>query len=203
MHVVLLGDSIFDNAHYVPNQHPVVEQVQALLPDGSRATLLARDGSITQEVIVQVGRLPRDTTHVAVSSGGNDALRAGLVLDAPRGLLEALADFQDAFRADYRQLMLALEARGLPVVVCTIYDSIPHLERVKKTALSIFNDVIIQEASLHAFPVIDLRRWCREPADYSALSPIEPSASGGMKIAKRIAAVVKSVDHQSRFTVIA
>lgn len=203
MHVVLLGDSIFDNARYVPHELPVIEQLRSLLPGGSRATLLAVDGSVTTDVIVQIDRVPRDATHVVVSSGGNDALQASLVLDRPTGLMAALADVQEAFRRSYRRLMLALNGTGLPAVVCTIYDSIPHFERDKKAALSIFNDVIVREASHFGFPVIDLRRWCHEAGDYSALSPIEPSAQGGMKIAKRIAAIVKGLNSKARFTVVA
>jgi hypothetical protein len=38
--------------------------------------------------------------------------------------------------------------------------------------------------------VIDLRLICDERADYSAVSPIEPSAAGGGKIARAIARAV-------------
>ncbi len=33
-HVVLLGDSIFDNARYVADRPPVIEQVRRALPHG-------------------------------------------------------------------------------------------------------------------------------------------------------------------------
>jgi hypothetical protein len=52
--------------------------------------------------------------------------------------------------------------------------------------------VIIFQASRTAFPVIDLRSLCNDPKDYSELSAIEPSALGGVKIAKRIAQVVEN-----------
>jgi hypothetical protein len=32
-HIVLLGDSIFDNAAYVPGELPVIEQLRARLPE--------------------------------------------------------------------------------------------------------------------------------------------------------------------------
>jgi hypothetical protein len=41
-----------------------------------------------------------------------------------------------------------------------------------------------------------------EETDYSSLSPIEPSSIGGMKIATRIAAVVKTSDFRFPRTVI-
>src|SRR5437763_7003051 len=79
-HVVLLGDSIFDNAAYVPGRPPVVEQLRRALPAGWRATLLAVDGHTTADVAGQLARLPADATHLVVSVGGNDALGASAVL---------------------------------------------------------------------------------------------------------------------------
>lgn len=202
MHIVLLGDSIFDNARYVPSEQPVIEQLQSVLPQGSTSTLLAVDGSVTLDVVKQVERVRQHASHLIVSSGGNDALHASLLLEQSGRPLEVLADTQDEFRLNYRRLLQALKKTSKPTAVCTIYDSIPHLGREKKAALSIFNDVIIFEASRVGFPVIDLRPLCNEESDYSALSPIEPSSKGGMKIAKRIAAVVQKFDFRFPRTVL-
>jgi hypothetical protein len=43
-------------------------------------------------------------------------------------------------------------------------------------------------------PFIDLRFTCDQSGDYSAVSPIEPSAAGGTKIARVIAEVVTGHD---------
>ena len=53
-HVVLLGDSIFDNARYVPDRPPVIEQVRRGLPQGWQATLLAVDGHTSADVANQL-----------------------------------------------------------------------------------------------------------------------------------------------------
>ena len=45
-HIVLLGDSIFDNAAYVRGGPDVVTQLRELLPRGWQATLAAVDGAI-------------------------------------------------------------------------------------------------------------------------------------------------------------
>ena len=50
-HIVLLGDSIFDNACYVPGEMPVIEQVRAELPEW-QATMLAVDGDIVKEPLI-------------------------------------------------------------------------------------------------------------------------------------------------------
>jgi len=57
-HLVLLGDSIFDNAAYVRGRPAVVDQVRNSLPQGWRATLIARDGNVINDVHRQLDRLP-------------------------------------------------------------------------------------------------------------------------------------------------
>src|SRR3954462_4689860 len=77
-HVVLLGDSVLDNAGYLGGHGPeVVTQLRARLPAGWRATLLARGGSVTLDVPQQLRQLPADASHLVISAGGNDAGRQG------------------------------------------------------------------------------------------------------------------------------
>src|SRR5215218_670055 len=49
-HVVLLGDSVFDNAAYVSGGPDVVTQLRGRLPSGWSATLAAVDGAVTASV---------------------------------------------------------------------------------------------------------------------------------------------------------
>ena len=51
--------------------------------------------------------------------------------------------------------------------------------------LMLFNDVILRVAFERGLPVIDLRLVCTEAADFA--HEIEPSGSGGLKVAKAIA----------------
>jgi hypothetical protein len=205
-HVILLGDSIFDNASYVPGGPAVVDQLRASLPRGWSATLLAIDGAVTTDVPRQLAKLPADATHLVVSVGGNDALgSSGLVRDFNRSagsVLLDLADTQAEFARDYRATLRAVVAVGKPVAVCTVYDAIPSLSGPEQTGLSLFNDVIVRQAARVGVPVIDLRAVCDRAADYSDLSPIEPSRVGGAKIAEAIALVVTGHDFTRRETVI-
>ena len=194
-HVVLLGDSIFDNGAYVRRGEPdVVAQVQAKLPGDAKATLCAVDGAVTTGVERQLARLPSDATHLVVSVGGNDALRSsGLLREQARSVAEVIAKFaavQDEFARNYRAMLDTVLNRRLPTAVCTIYDARfpdPQEQRLVVTALSIFNDVITREAFTRRLHLIDLRLICNEPDDYA--NPIEPSAKGGEKIAGVIAQV--------------
>ncbi|MFN3389265.1 MAG: GDSL-type esterase/lipase family protein [Allosphingosinicella sp.] len=191
-HVILLGDSIFDNGAYVGGAPDVVRQVRGKLPFGWKASLLARDGAVTRSVLAQLDSLPGDATHLVISAGGNDALGASGVLSQSVGnvaeAVSLLEIAQSRFAADYARTVEAAVARGLPLALCTIYDTPPSGAdyRLLRTALAIFNDVITREAFARALPLIDLRLICGEDEDYA--NPIEPSARGGDKIAAAIAA---------------
>lgn len=73
-HLVLLGDSVFDNQAYVARGRAVVDHLRRTLPPSDRVTLLAMDGDGSQDIPYQLRRLPPDTTHLALSVGGNDVL---------------------------------------------------------------------------------------------------------------------------------
>ncbi|HVE78446.1 MAG TPA: SGNH/GDSL hydrolase family protein [Gemmatimonadaceae bacterium] len=194
-HVVLLGDSIFDNAAYVGGGPDVVTQLRAALPSGWQATLCAVDGATTDDLRPQLSRIPRDATHLVLSVGGNDALAHVDILERPARsaaeVLSVLADIAARFELRYRRAVAALRDRGLPLSICTIYNGRfpdPLTQRLAQTALTVFNDVILRVAIEHALAAIDLRALCADPADYA--NPIEPSSVGGEKIARAIARVV-------------
>ena len=202
-HVVLLGDSIFDNAAYVAGAPDVVRQVRQRLPQGSKATLAAVDGSKIGDVQQQLQAVPDGATHLVLSVGGNDALGRGEFLDAPaRSTAEALsglADIGDEFERAYLAMLADVLTRRLPTAICTVYyPRFPDaaLQKVAVAALTVFNDSIIRAAFAHGLPLLDLRLICNEETDYA--NPIEPSAQGGEKIAGAIAEVVGSGSTEGR-----
>jgi GDSL-like lipase/acylhydrolase family protein len=195
-HVVLLGDSIFDNAAYVAGAPDVVRQVRQRLPEGVKATLAAVDGSKMEHVHQQLGRLPGDATHLVLSIGGNDALGSSDFLSAPaRSVAEALsglADIGAGFERGYRSVLAEVLGQGLPTAICTVYyPRFPDaaLQKVAVAGLTVFNDCIVRAAFAHGLPLLDLRLICTEDGDYA--NPIEPSAQGGEKIARAIAEFVE------------
>jgi hypothetical protein len=193
-HLILLGDSIFDNAAYVAGGPAVIQQVRRELLPNWKATLLAVDGDTTSDVSLQLKRLPPDASHMVLSVGGNDALGCIAALEAPatsvRQALVALNRIKNEFQSHYTALLTGLTATGVPLMVCTIYTAVPGLPAELRTALGIFNDVIIAEAAARNVPVLDLRLICTDAGDYSAGSPIEPSSHGGAKLAKSLVGAV-------------
>jgi hypothetical protein len=207
-HAILLGDSIFDNGVYVPGGPDVVKQLRAKLPFQAKATLLAVDGAVTRGVLSQLARVPGDATHLVVSAGGNDALGASHLLHQSVGnvaeAVSLLENAQSRFARDYAEMADAVLARGLPTAFCTIYDTPPSSpdQRIIRTALAIFNDVITRIVFASGAALIDLRLICGEDEDYA--NPIEPSVAGGEKISGAIGRFAAGTSQGSaRSTVIA
>ncbi|HEX2205117.1 MAG TPA: SGNH/GDSL hydrolase family protein [Longimicrobium sp.] len=204
-HVVLLGDSIFDNAAYTRGGPDVIAQVREHAPEGWTATLLAVDGATTQGVPAQLRRLPDDATHLVVSAGGNDALAYVNVLYQPAGsvaeAMHTLAELAGEFERRYREMLDGVLRRGLPTAVGTIYNPRfpdPDEQRGAVAALSLFNDAILRAAFEAGVPVLDLRLICSDDRDYA--NPIEPSSHGGDKIARAILRLAAGHDFARRRT---
>ena len=189
--LALIGDSIFDNGSYVlPGQMSLVEQVQSLLPEKSKVTLFAKDGTIVSDVRKQISIIPKTASHIIMSAGGNDALGAMPIMSDPvtsiTEALSRLAIIRRDFASDYRATLAKLSDLKKPFAICTIYEAVPGLPDEMRTALSIFNDTITREGLGLSIPVIDLRHICVDHDDFSSISPIEPSELGGSKIASAI-----------------
>ena len=90
-HIVLLGDSVFDNAPYVASGRDVTSTLRRHLPSGWQATLLAQDGAVLANVRDQAQSLPSDATHLfegqVVPLLGRGAIKP--VIDAVVPLAEA------------------------------------------------------------------------------------------------------------------
>jgi GDSL-like Lipase/Acylhydrolase family len=201
-HVVLLGDSILDNAAYVRGGPDVVTQVRAVLP-GWKASLLAVDGSVATDVKNQLRKLPADATHLVVSAGGNDALGHTDILDArsrsTAETLERLADIAIDFERRYGSMLDAVLSTGKAATICTIYyPRFPdhRLQRLSTTALTVFNDAILRAGFSAGIPILDLRLICNQDIDYA--NAIEPSSHGGEKIATAISRVLAKHDFSTR-----
>jgi hypothetical protein len=194
LHVVLLGDSIFDNAAYVPRGCDVSTHLRAKLADSGSVTMLAVDGAVIDDVHAQLRPVPRDATHLVVSVGGNDALRYAHLLDdasrsGPRLLQDFAAGVRD-FDERYRRLLRAFVHLDLPAYACTIYEGNLPTDIAQKAAaaLGMFNDVIYRRCAEAGVRVMELRNVCTEASDYA--NPIEPSNLGGRKIADAIGSIV-------------
>ena len=124
-HIALIGDSIFDNRNYVGTDPDVVSHLKKLLPTGWAATLCAIDGSTSSMIAAQMNRIPKETTFIVVSVGGNDALKHQNLLSNETNtgptVLFGLAQAASTFTDNYREALSKLKSLAKPVTVCTIY----------------------------------------------------------------------------------
>jgi hypothetical protein len=197
-HIVLLGDSIFDNRAYTGGAPDVVGHLRELLPGGWRATLCAVDGSTADDLSDQLASVPADGSHVVISVGGNDALlNSDLLGTAVKSTAEALTLFGERILRFEHAYLAAIDgalALRRDTTVCTIYNGNLGAREaaLARVALMMFNDVILRVAFERGLRVIDLRFVCSEAADYA--NPIEPSGRGGRKIAQAIARSVGAAE---------
>ena len=193
MNIVLIGDSIFDNASYVGESESVSDLIQKF-NSGAKVSLLAVDGDTTTGVYKQLKKLPSSTDCVFVSYGGNDALNSISILEQEANsvgdALDVLYKAIQHFRLNYAAMLDAILEKHKKLAVCTIYNKVPGLEQRAYTALALFNEVILEELSFRNLPIIDLRVLLNEDNDYSSISPIEPSLFGGSKIARCLLKVI-------------
>lgn len=204
-HVVLLGDSIFDNKTYVRGGLDVIAHLRQQMPDGWKATLRAIDGNVVENVQTQILDLPEDATHLFISAGGNNALLNADILQmevsSSAEVFDKLADLASAFETHYREMLQAVLSLNKQVAVCTIYyPQMPEefAQKIAVAALATFNDIIIKQAFLAGVPLIDLRLICTKDSDYA--NEIEPSETGGGKIAKTILRVAQEHDFDAHRT---
>jgi hypothetical protein len=191
-HIVLLGDSSFDNGAYAGGAPDVCGHLRAIVPAPWRASRLAVDGSTIADIGVQLQAVPSDASHLVLSVGGNDVLRHWSVLKMPAATnADALMEWAGrvaVFEEEYRRVVTATLAVNRLTTVCTIYNG--RLDSVRaepaRLALRLFNDAVLRVAFGHRLRVIDLRLVCGDSSDYA--TPIEPSGAGGLKIATAIAA---------------
>ncbi len=204
-HIVLLGDSIFDNQAYIGNEPDVITSLHKIIPPDWQTTLKAVDGSVIENVSKQFLASPSDTTHFVISVGGNNAILNSDVLQMTVNnsaeVFNELADRVSTFEYHYREMLRLVLSRNIPTAVCTIYfPNFPDklVQKISVAALSSFNDVIIRQATLHKIPYLDLRLICSENDDYA--NEIEPSSKGGKKIAEKLLELVTTHDFSTQKT---
>ena len=207
-HIILLGDSIFDNSSYVnPGELDVPNQLRTLVGKDCKVTHLAVDGHVTRHIQTQLNNLPSDATHLFISVGGNDGLGHLSVFNEPienvGGALQKMYLIGERFKKEYSSMLENVLKHGLPTSVCNIYYprfysnsldrvssylrmgvNVEKLQHMAMAAETIFNDIIMYEVFKRNLPLIDLRILCNDDQDFA--NPIEPSCIGGIKIAKTI-----------------
>lgn len=197
--LVLLGDSILDNAPYTRPEADTTEHLERLLGSPWQVERLARDGAVMAGMRHQIERLAPRPDAAVLSIGGNDVVAHIDLLDRPASrsseALEELLEIAEAFEKRYEAIAAAVAERSERTLLCTIYEvqlepsSYAELARVP---LAVLNDRIVRVGARLGLDVLDLRSVCTEPEDF--VLQIEPSPAGAAKIAHAIAGAVQATD---------
>ncbi len=221
-HIVLLGDSIFDNSPYVdPGELDVPNQLRTLVKSDCKVTHLAVDGHVISDIRNQLRSLPSDATHLFVSVGGNDGLGHLSIFNEPvdtiGDALQKMYLVGESFQKSYSEMVDLILSHNFPTTFCSIYYPRFHsrslnrvvsylsmmansetLQQMAMAAETIFNDIITFEIFKRKLPLIDLRVLCDEDQDFA--NPIEPSCIGGLKIANKIKEITSNHDFKKNIS---
>jgi len=95
------------------------------------------------------------------------------------------------FRKQYETIVANLSNHRANLLLCTVYegdlvdsDEFSDVNNSSKTMVSIFNDIVYRTANKYGTDVLELRDIFVRSEDYA--NPIEPSHTGGGKLAKAI-----------------
>lgn len=196
--ILLFGDSIIDNKYYVgENENSVLEHLQNISND--EFIQIALDGDTTRDVLdkqLQVSTI-KDASKIILSVGGNDLLQNLSFLyksnfeNVNEGLICLQNQIFQPLTERYEAIVKVLSSYRANLLLCTVYegdlgrtDEFRGVLDSSKIMASSFNDIVYKTAKKFNADVLELRQIFTESDDYA--NPIEPSHTGGEKLANAI-----------------
>lgn len=179
--VILMGDSVLNNANYVSAGNSVYDYLKKKL---NKVINLAKDGATISDLYTQLDKIPVDlnntNTYIFISAGGNDILnkRTELTTNEIRRLFDTYMDFLKALREKLGSTRINIINLYLPTN--------PRFQSYK-TSIDQWNQLINQYSDKigEMYNVVDLHSLLKTPEDF--VYDIEPSESASNKIANLIA----------------
>ena len=176
--VICAGDSILNNTIYVPPGKSVVDYIR--LNSGSTKDIIniSRDGDIITDVYNQMRQIPNVESPMTIilSVGGNDLLEYELIEKAYINYIELIKYIKQTYKCK--------------LYVLNLYY--PMDESMKKfhETISKWNTLLneIPKKEKIEINIIDISKIITEPSDL--VNKIEPSVTGGLKIANKIIKIV-------------
>ena len=182
--ILLLGDSILDNSYYVSPGKSVYDYIKRSIPSSTVIKNLARDGAIISEVKTnQLYAIPitynKPTTALVLSIGGNDFLSGNAI---------------DLVKPQYKDLLQQIRSQfdKSKIYLVDLYRPLDPSLQIYTTIISMWNSYLEQlvKANL-ADAIIPISNVIVEQTDL--VHKIEPSNTGGEKIANLILQTIQTV----------
>lgn len=184
---ILLGDSILKNDSYIGNNKSVSQLIAERNNNQLNVVCLAKDNSKLIDIYGQIEQINVDyntsNTTVFLSAGGNDIL------------FYYVEQNQDITNTAYLQQMLtsytnvvnSIRVRLPKATICLIDVYYPNSLRYQRfhSVIKSWNELVDQFARQYNYNILHISKLLTESTDFAF--HIEPSFSGGEKIANRIA----------------
>lgn len=179
--IILMGDSILNNANYVSSGNSVYDILTKKL---NNIITVATDGATINDLYLQLDKITIDlnntNTYIFISAGGNDILNSSkeLTNNDVNLLFDKYMYFLKTLRAKLDNVKINILNLYLP--------SNPRYQSYK-TSIEQWNKLINQYSNKigETYNVLDLYELLRSPDDF--VYDIEPSETGSNKIANLIA----------------
>ena len=178
--IVLIGDSILNNANYVPSEKSVVD---ILKTKTQKVFNFAKDGATISDCYGQLDKIPTalntTDTYVFISAGGNDILNK-------RGQLDS-SEIEKLFN-DYMDFIKALRVKLVSAKINIFNLYLPANPRYNsyKPSIDQWNQLIKENSSKigEMYNIINVDTLLTSPDDF--VYDIEPSEIASQKLANVI-----------------
>lgn len=175
--VIIMGDSILNNANYVPAGKSVYDSLKTKL---SKVINLAKDGATINDLYGQLDKIPvelnNDNTYIFISVGGNDILnnRTELTSNEIRRLFNSYMEFLKALR---------IKLGSVKINILNLYMPANPRYQPYKISIEQWNELISSSSNKigEMYNVVNLYGLLTSPDDF--VYDIEPSESASDKIA--------------------
>ena len=179
-YVILMGDSVLNNANYVPEGKSVFDILKSKL---SNSLNVSKDGATISDLYGQLDKIPiklnNEETYIFISAGGNDILNKGAALSNAdiRKLFNSYMDFLKALR---------IKLGSAKINIMNLYLPVNPRYQSYKESIDQWNQLIDENSSKigEMYNVVDLHSLLTTPEDF--IYDIEPSESASEKIANLI-----------------
>ena len=179
-YVILMGDSVLNNANYVPEGKSVFDILKSKL---SNSLNVSKDGATISDLYGQLDKIPiklnNEETYIFISAGGNDILNKGSSLSNAdiRKLFNSYMDFLKALR---------IKLGSAKINIMNLYLPVNPRYQSYKESIDQWNQLIDENSSKigEMYNVVDLYSLLTTPEDF--IYDIEPSESASEKIANLI-----------------
>ncbi len=175
--VILMGDSVLNNANYVPIGNSVYDNLKQKI---SKVINVAEDGATINNLYSQLDKisinLNNSDTYIFISAGGNDILRNSTL--NVTGLFDTYMNFLQALRT---------KLGSSKINIMNLYQPTNPRFQSYKSSIEQWNELINKSSNKigEMYNVVDLHGLLTTPEDF--VYDIEPSKTASNKIANLIA----------------